>query len=111
MLQAFNCEVVGMKRTPDPAVQQKVGLAALFTSDRLAEVVRDCRFLVVAAPLNDTNGSHQALRPRRFSPRYQFVTDPSSRRNSASGVILKGWALAASSSISTPRPGDSGASK
>ncbi len=54
MLQAFDCEVVGVKRTPDPALQQELGLAALFTSDRLVEAVRDCRFLVVAAPLDDT---------------------------------------------------------
>ena len=54
MLQAFDCEVVGVKQTPDPALQQELGLAALFTSDQLVEAVHGCRFLVVAAPLNDS---------------------------------------------------------
>ena len=54
MLRVFDCDVVGVKRTPDPGLQQELGLTELFTSDRLVEAVRGCRFLVVAAPLDES---------------------------------------------------------
>ena len=53
LLKPFGCEVVGVKRTPDPALAAELGLTELFTADRLTDAVRDCPFVAAAVPLND----------------------------------------------------------
>ena len=53
LLRPFRCELVGVKRTPDPDLARELGLAALYTTDRLVEAVCNCQFLVLAVPLDD----------------------------------------------------------
>ncbi|MBM4436381.1 MAG: hypothetical protein FJ029_03915 [Actinobacteria bacterium] len=52
LLRPFQCELIGVKRRPDPALARDLGLAALYTADRLSEAARGCRFLVLALPLD-----------------------------------------------------------
>lgn len=57
LLAPFGCAVVGVKRTPDPALTAELGLTELFPADGLTEAVRDCPFVVAAVPLNgETEG-------------------------------------------------------
>ncbi len=51
LLQPFGAALVGVKRSPDPQLQQELGLAELYTADRLTEAVADCGFVVLAVPL------------------------------------------------------------
>jgi len=57
LLKPFGATVIGVKRTPDPELADELGLAELYTADRLTEAVHDCGFVVLSVPLTDeTNG-------------------------------------------------------
>jgi phosphoglycerate dehydrogenase-like enzyme len=53
LLKPFGATLIGVKRTPDPDLARDLGLAELFTADRLTDAVRDCGFVVLAVPLTD----------------------------------------------------------
>ena len=53
LLQPFGTSLIGVKRTPDPELAQRLGLTELYTADRLTEAVRNCGFVVLSVPLTD----------------------------------------------------------
>ena len=53
LLQAFNCDVVGVKRTPDEGLAKELGMKRIYPSNQIREAVRDCGFVVVAVPLTE----------------------------------------------------------
>lgn len=53
LLKPFGATLIGVKRTPDHALARELGLAKLFTADRLTEAVRNCGFVVLSVPLTD----------------------------------------------------------
>ncbi len=53
LLKPFGATLIGVKRTPDPELAQRLGLTELYTADRLAEAVRNCGFVVLSVPLTD----------------------------------------------------------
>ncbi len=53
LLQAFDCDVVGVKRTPDDGLAKELGMERIYPSNQLREAVRDCGFVVVAVPLTE----------------------------------------------------------
>ena len=53
LLKPFGATLIGVKRTPDPDLAEELGLAELYTADRLTEAVQDCGFVVLSVPLTD----------------------------------------------------------
>ena len=53
LLKPFGATLIGVKRTPDPELAQRLGLTELYTADRLTEAVRNCGFVVLSVPLTD----------------------------------------------------------
>ena len=53
LLKPFGATLIGVKRTPDPELAHELGLAELYTADRLTEAVRGCGFVVLSVPLTD----------------------------------------------------------
>ena len=53
LLKPFGATLIGVKRTPDPELAHELGLAELYTADRLTDAVRDCGFVVLSVPLTD----------------------------------------------------------
>ena len=53
LLKPFGATLIGVKRTPDPELADELGLAELYTADRLTEAVHDCGFVVLSVPLTD----------------------------------------------------------
>lgn len=53
LLKPFGATLIGVKRTPDPELAQRLGLTELYTADRLTEAVRGCGFVVLSVPLTD----------------------------------------------------------
>lgn len=53
LLKPFGATLIGVKRTPDPELADELGLAELYTADRLTEAVRGCGFVVLSVPLTD----------------------------------------------------------
>ena len=53
LLKPFGATLIGVKRTPDPELADELGLAELYTADRLTEAVHDCGFVVLTVPLTD----------------------------------------------------------
>ncbi len=53
LLKPFGTTLIGVKRTPDPELAQRLGLTELYTADLLTEAVRDCGFVVLSVPLTD----------------------------------------------------------
>lgn len=53
LLKPFGATLIGVKRTPDPELADELGLARLYTADRLTEAVHDCGFVVLSVPLTD----------------------------------------------------------
>ena len=53
LLKPFGATLIGVKRTPDPELAHELGLAQLYTADRLTEAVRGCGFVVLSVPLTE----------------------------------------------------------
>lgn len=53
LLHAFDCRVVGVKRTPDTDLLNELGIDAIYPSNQISEAVHNCGFVVVAVPLTD----------------------------------------------------------
>lgn len=53
LLKPFGATLIGVKRTPAPDLADELGLAELYTADRLTEAVRNCGFVVLSVPLTD----------------------------------------------------------
>lgn len=53
LLKPFGATLIGVKRTPDSDLAEELGLAELYTADRLTEAVANCGFVVLSVPLTD----------------------------------------------------------